>query len=118
MALARRPRLPAATQSLVIRHSSFVISQQWLAVAQGQWFPGRPPSLRSGGWGVALWRAAAVLLPSRVRFPPQLVGTFHSLPVVVPASRVRWFFASGLPSFCFPLFYYATFTWLCQEDAA
>ncbi|BAZ19516.1 hypothetical protein NIES4073_03860 (plasmid) [Kalymmatonema gypsitolerans NIES-4073] len=66
VALARRPRLPAATrQPPVIRHSSLVISQQWLAFAQRQWFPGRPPFLRSGGWGVALWRAAAVLLPSR-----------------------------------------------------
>jgi hypothetical protein len=46
VALARRPRLPAATrQPPVISHSSLVISQQWLAVAQGQWFPGRPPSV-------------------------------------------------------------------------
>jgi len=83
VALARRPRLPAATrQSSVILHQSAVVvfrggcCAQWLAFAQGQWFPGRPPFLRSGGWGVALWRAAAVSLPSRVGFPPQLVVGF------------------------------------------
>jgi CHASE2 domain-containing sensor protein len=81
VALARRPRLPAATrQSSVILHQSAVAvfrggcCFQWLAFAQGQWFPGRPPFLRSGGWGVALWRAAAGLLPSRALVSPAAGG--------------------------------------------
>ena len=46
VALARRPRLPAATrQSLVISHWSLVRRQQWVAFAAQQWFPGRAPSV-------------------------------------------------------------------------
>jgi hypothetical protein len=101
-----------------------VVGGWWLAVAVAarQWFPGRPPSLRSGGWGVALRRAAAVLLPSRVRFPRSwwLASLAPCrLPRVPRCLRRlrchRVVIASGLPSFCFPLLYYATFTWLCQH---
>jgi hypothetical protein len=35
----------------------------------------------------------------------------HSLPVVVPASRDRWFIASGLPSFTFHSYIIAFFSY-------
>ena len=77
---------------------------------QGQRSPGRAPSLRSGGWGVALWLAAAALLPSRVGFPPQLVVRF-TRPLSFLWSPRYQVIASGSTSFCFPLFNYTLSTW-------
>lgn len=72
-----------------------------MGLAARQWFPGRPPSLRSGGWGVALRRAAAVLLPSRVRFLPQLVVSFTRSLSFPPRPAIALSLPPGFRRFAF-----------------
>jgi hypothetical protein len=84
--LWRLPVAHACLRLLVSRQSFFISQQSWffaVAAALSGWRSPKGsgsqvvrPLLRSGGWGVALWRAAAGLLPSRVRFLPQLVVGF------------------------------------------